>query len=384
MSATVVITDPAVTVYRPSVAAWCRSGPLGGADLEPLGADVELLFPETREQVVTAARALSSDRRAVVVTPAGASDELVSAIGDHGSRIVWLELEAASARRHDTRPLIRGRGVNGYHWAIRTAHWRWQRPLETIRYGPEPEHVGDLRLPDGPGKHPVVVLMHGGYYREQWERDTIEPAAVGLADSGWATWNIEYRRTGPGGAGGWPQTFEDIAAGIDHVAALCEDFPLDSSRVVVAGHSAGGHFALWASARATLPVQAPGARPKVSPILVVSLAGVVDTVVAAERGVGFGHNPISALMEAMPAEAPERYSWTSPAQLVSEIPQLLVQGSGADDPDLIDLNRQYAAAHPEATYIEMPGADHFDITYPYSSVWPDVVDALRNAVSVAA
>lgn len=375
-----VITDPAVIAHRPSVAAWCRSGPLGGPDLEPLGAEVELHFPAQRDEVIAAVRDLPPEVPAVLVTRPGAHEDIIARTGSELGRVVWLELEAPGGRRKDARPLIRGRGVNGYHWAIRTAHWRWQRPMETIRYGTEPEHVGELRLPDGPGKHPIVVLMHGGYYREQWERDTLEPAAVALASEGWATWNIEYRRTGPGGDGGWPRTFEDIAASVDHVAALAEDFPIDRERVVVAGHSAGGHFALWAAGRAGLPSRAPGGDPKVSPVLAVSLAGVVDTTIAAERGVGFGHNPISALMEAMPTDAPERYSWTSPAQIASRTPQLLIQGTGGDDPDLIDINRMYAAAHPEATYIEISGADHFDITYPSSPVWPDVVAAINRAV----
>jgi acetyl esterase/lipase len=234
--------------------------------------------------------------------------------------------------------------------------------LQTLANGPEPENVGELRLPEGEGPFPVVVVIHGGYYREQWERDTAEPLAIGLAQRGYATWNIDYRRTGPGGDGGWPRTFDDIAAGIDHVVTLAGDHPLDLDRVVVGGHSAGGHFALWAGGRPALPADAPGGSPRVVPALALSLAGVVDLVVAAERGVGFGHNPISALMEAMPADDPQRYALASPSEMTISVPQVLIQGTGGDDPDLIDINRLYAARHPEATFVEIEGADHFDIT----------------------
>lgn len=374
-----VVTDPEVTVDAGSVAAWCGSGPLGGPDLEPLAADLDLAFPDTRQELVELVADRPAGEALVVATPPGAADAMLAALPDaEDRRIVWVELEAPGARRKDARALIRGRGVNGYHWAVRSAHWRWKVPFETIAYGPEPENVGELRLPEGQGPFPVVVVMHGGYWREQWERDTSEPTAVGLAERGYATWNIEYRRTGPGGDGGWPRTFDDVAAAIDHVAALAEEHPLDLDRVVVAGHSAGGHLALWAAGRPDLPAGAPGASPKVVPALAFSLAGVVDLLVAAERGVGFGHNPVSALMEGMPGDDPHRYELASPGQ--TSVPQVLIQGTGGDDPDLIDINRMYVAQHPEAAFVEVEGADHFDITYPYSSVWDGVVAELERRV----
>jgi acetyl esterase/lipase len=374
MPARRVITHPAVTVERNGVATWCATGPLGGTGLEPLGADVAVDFPASTEALVALVASLPPEDPITIVTRPGAADAILAGLG-HGPdrKIVWVELEAPTQRRSDARPLIRGRGVNGYHWAVRTMHWRWQVPFRTIAYGPEPEHVGELRLPIGEGPFPLVVVVHGGYYREQWERDTAEPTAIGLTRQGFATWNIEYRRCGPGGDGGWPNTFLDVAAAVDHVAVLAREHPIDLDRVVVAGHSAGGHLALWAAARRSLPVGAPGAGPVVSPALAVSLAGVVDLALAAERGVGFGHNPISAVMGGMPAEVGDRYALASPYELPVEVPQLLIQGVGSDDPDLIDINRRYAAAHPEARYVEVEGADHFDITYPDSPAWETTV-----------
>lgn len=317
----------------------------------------------------------------IVAAPPGADLEILAALpGAEGRRIVWLELEAARERRRDGRPVIRGRGVNGYHWAVRYAYWRWQRAFHVSAYGHEPEQLGELRLPDGDGPFPVVVTIHGGYYREQWERDTAEPVAVDLARRGYATWNVEYRRVGPGGGGGWPTTFDDIAAAVDHVAELAREHPLDLGRVVVAGHSAGGHFALWAGSRTSFPDGVPGAHPKVDPVLVVSFAGVVDPELGAERGVGAGHNPISGLMGAMPRDEPARYAATSPPRLSVHTPTLLVQGEN-DDPDLIDMNLRYRAAHPEAEYLEVPGANHFDVVYPHSDAWATVVAAVERRIA---
>jgi acetyl esterase/lipase len=315
VSRPVVVTGPGVTVHRDSVGEWCGSGPMGGARMEPLAHDLELVFPETIHELIEIVAACPADKPIVVTTRANDTGGLFERIPEAAERrIVSLELEAAAARRTDANPLIRGRGVNGYHWAIRTAHWRWQLQLRTESYGSEPEHVGDLRLPVGRGPFPVGVIVHGGYYREQWERDTAEPIAVDMVRRGFATWNIEYRRTGPGSGGGWPRTFEDVAAAVDHLVVLARDHPLDLGRVVICGHSAGGHLALWAAARTKLPAGVPGAAPVVTPALAVSLAGVVDLATAADRGAGFGHNPISALMgDAGSGTVPVRRCVAAPA-----------------------------------------------------------------------
>ncbi|NIR35894.1 MAG: alpha/beta hydrolase, partial [Actinobacteria bacterium] len=128
-------------------------------------------------------------------------------------------------------------------------------------YGPLPDQVADLRLPDGPGPHPVAVVLHGGFWRDVWTRDLMDGIAVDLTRRGWATWNIEYRRVGSGG--GFPETLEDVAAAIDHLDGLAGDRSLDVATVVTVGHSAGGHLALWAAARPKLDVGTSGAGPRV-------------------------------------------------------------------------------------------------------------------------
>src|SRR5918912_426668 len=112
-----------------------------------------------------------------------------------------------------------------------------------IVYGPEPLQFGDLRLPTGGGPHPLLVVVHGGYWKANWNLIHTGHLCVALAADGIASWNVEYRRVGDPG-GGWPGTVEDVGRGVEFVRELAERFPLDLERVALLGHSAGGNLAL--------------------------------------------------------------------------------------------------------------------------------------------
>ncbi|MDP9118363.1 MAG: alpha/beta hydrolase, partial [Actinomycetota bacterium] len=119
-------------------------------------------------------------------------------------------------------------------------------------YGTAQFQFGDLYRPSGAAHPGVIVVIHGGFWRSQYDLTLGAPLALDLAARGYLTWNLEYRRVG--GGGGWPNTLADVAAGIDHLATL----GVDTSRVVAVGHSAGGQLAAWAAGRARLPGGAPG------------------------------------------------------------------------------------------------------------------------------
>ena len=110
------------------------------------------------------------------------------------------------------------------------------------RYGAGPAQFGELWLPEAAVAGTVVVI-HGGFWRARYDLSLGRPLAADLAARGYAAWNLEYRRALAGG--GWPGTFEDVGAGIDLLATL----PVDTSRVIAVGHSAGGHLAAWAAGR---------------------------------------------------------------------------------------------------------------------------------------
>ncbi len=242
-----------------------------------------------------------------------------------------------------------------------------------IAYGAGPEQVGDLYLPDGAAPAPVVVLIHGGFWRHEYLRDLMAPMAEDLRRSGVAVWNVEYRRVGPSG-GGWPTTFDDVAAAIDHVAALADEHPLDLDRVTVSGHSAGGHLALWAAGRPRLGAGAPGARPAVRACAAVSLAGVAALVAAHEAGVG--GSAVADLLGAPPSTSPERYAVASPMELGVEAPAVLVHGE-ADTIVPAWQSTTFSERHG-AQYVPIDG-DHFAVIAPTDPAWPRVREAILRA-----
>jgi acetyl esterase/lipase len=210
----------------------------------------------------------------------------------------------------------------------------------THRYGSDRSQRGDLHVPQGTGPHPVMILIHGGSWRKRYGRVVMRALAADLLRRGWAVWNIEYRRVGNGG--GWPETFADVAAAIDHLDSLNPS--LDMSRVSVLGHSAGGHLALWAAGRDSLPAGAPGAtapRPRVSLQRVIALAGVCDLSGAYRDWHG---GAVRDLMGGSPRRLPERYMIGDPLLNVPlGIPALLIHGV-LDETVSVDLSRNYTRA----------------------------------------
>jgi acetyl esterase/lipase len=107
------------------------------------------------------------------------------------------------------------------------------------QYGSDKLQFGELRLPAGKGPFPVVAVIDGGCWTRSFEDVTgTSPLADMLTKRGIATWNIEYRARGDAGAG-YPGTFQDVGAGVDHLRALARRYPLDLKRLAIAGHSAG-------------------------------------------------------------------------------------------------------------------------------------------------
>ncbi len=268
---------------------------------------------------------------------------------------------------------------------LRTALDLLARPRRH-RYGPHPSQTADLHLPPGPGPHPVAVVIHGGSWQARYGKVVTRPLAADLARRGWAAWNIEYRRVGRGAGGGWPATFDDVAAGVDVLTEL--DVPLALGRAVVLGHSAGGHLALWAAGRERLAAGAPGADPRVSFTAAVSLAGVND--LAGAYRVHPDGGAVAGLMGCGPDECPERYALADPIRQVPlDLPVLLVHGT-EDETVSVRRSRDYAhaaeAAGAEVTFIEIPGRPgrHRSYIDPDSVGWVAARDWLGRTAAAAA
>lgn len=241
---------------------------------------------------------------------------------------------------------------------------------QRIAYGHDPEQFGDLYLPAGDGAHPVVVVIHGGCWQAMYNLAPLGTLCDALRNEGMAVWNLEYRRLGNGG--GWPGTFEDIARGMDILRSETDRSRLDLSRVVVVGHSAGGHLALWAGARHRLPGHSPLFTPHPLPVAgIVALAGIPDLAAAVQWTI-CGDAP-TQLAGGAPTDLPERYRQISPAELLPlGIPQQhLVGNHDAIVPvGYLEAYVSQASRLDDVALQVCAGAGHFEPVFPTSMVWP--------------
>lgn len=253
-----------------------------------------------------------------------------------------------------------------------------------IAYGPGEEQYGELWLPRGEGPFPVVVMIHGGCWRAEIPGTILQDQlAADLRRRGYAVWNLTYPRVGHE-TGGYPGTFASVARASDHVRELAQTHPLDLSRSVMVGHSAGGHLALWSAARAGLRAGAPGAAADpFTPNAVISLAGLNDLEDYAANGPGRCGEPeiVASLVGEGRADL---YADTSPARLLPlGVPQVIV--SGALDPIVPPaLGEAYAdkagAAGDPVRLIEIENAGHFELIDPTAPAWRIVLDEIDRAV----
>ena len=226
-----------------------------------------------------------------------------------------------------------------------------------IAYGEDGSQFGDLYLPAGTPRG-IVVVIHGGFWLDQYDYTLGAQLADSLADAGWAAWNLEYRRIGNGG--GDPTTFDDVAAGIDKLG----DLDLDTSIVVTLGHSAGGQLAAWAGSRGRFDPWTDG----VDVTHVISQAGVLDLVGGHDAGLGsgaverfLGHVPTSADAALDPLQ-----------QVPLTQPLWCVHGTGdANVP--FSQSQAYVdaatAAGAQAELVMIEGGDHFVVIDPSSEAW---------------
>ncbi len=240
------------------------------------------------------------------------------------------------------------------------------RDPRTHRYGSGPEHAADLWMPDGGGPHRVAVLLHGGFWRAGFTRSTMAALAVDLADRGWASWNVEYRRVGSGG--GAAETLDDVRAALEALGSV--EAPLDRTRLLVIGHSAGGQLALCVAGM-------PGVAA------VVSLAGVCDLESAARERIGD-----SAALEFIggtPEERPEAYALADPLGLLPTGADVLLVHGDVDDRVPVEQSRGYAraaqAAGDRCQLLELADVDHFAVIDPRTQAWVTVAEHLDALVA---
>ena len=252
-------------------------------------------------------------------------------------------------------------------------------PNTTIAYGTDPLQVVELWLPAGRGPHPTVLMVHGGCWQtEIADRTIMNWIADDLRKRGVAVWNIDYRGVDRPG-GGYPGTYQDVAAAADALRANAKSYNLDLSPVVATGHSAGGHLALWLAARPRLPAGSSLRTANPLPIrTVVSLGGLPDLEQAARPpGSGCG-------IEVIPKISGGRLGETSVPRLAPlRVRQVLVNSMQ----DRIIPNhypREYAAAMrargDRVDVRTIDGSGHVELIAPDSAAWRIAAEQIRKAL----
>ena len=238
-------------------------------------------------------------------------------------------------------------------------------PDATRSYGADAAQVYDVRRPDPDRARDVTVLVvHGGFWRAAYDRQHTEPEARAFVDAGYDVAVAEYRRVGMPG-GGVPGTLDDVRALVSAVRAD-PDLP---HRIVLVGHSAGGHLVTWAANQ-----------PWADGLLgVVSLAGVVD--LRAADGLHLGDDATPAFVGGPPSDTGPWDLADPMATLPPRVPVRLVVGS-ADvvvPPAVSDgYLARTAAAQADVTLDVVPSADHFDLIDPHSPAFAHVLAAVAD------
>jgi acetyl esterase/lipase len=250
-----------------------------------------------------------------------------------------------------------------------------------VRYGSDRAQVAEVWRPPGAvSDRPVVVLIHGGFWRQLYSRRLMHRMARAIAVHGWVAYNIEYRRLGRFGGGGWPETFDDVRDALDALAGVDG---VDRGRIVTCGHSAGGHLALWAGSDRFSGTASRAQSDEVRVHTAISLAGVVDLARAARRRIG--GDAVVDLMGGGPDEVPGRYALGSPAELPpSDTRQVLVHG--LDDTtvphtlskDYVELMRIRGG---DARLVPLPGVAHMEMIDPRGAAFPEVLACLDQVAA---
>jgi acetyl esterase/lipase len=249
-----------------------------------------------------------------------------------------------------------------------------------IAYGSDPNQFGELRLPTGTGPHPVIVGIHGGFWRKTYDLTHFGHLCAALTKLGFATWNLEYRRVGQKG-GGFPGTLQDVARGADFLSELAKDHPLEKDRAMAIGHSAGGQLALWLGGRHHIDAHSSlhVARP-FRFHAIVALAAVSDLATASALRLGDGI--VDQFMGGDPQIVPKHYAAASPIELVPlGLPQRVIHGAD-DDVVPISLSEHYCRAArargDEAVLQALPNVGHFELIDPASKAWSTVQMAAQS------
>ena len=338
--------------------------------------DVEIeTFQSNHEGSIIDAIQGSRDSADALIINAGAYShtsyaihDAISATGIHTVEVHISNVHEREEWRHHSvispvaDHVIVGRGSIGYVDAIKFLHAQLSSPAQRFAYGDHPDAFLDLRVPDGDGPHPIVILVHGGFWRDIWQRDTIDPIAVALVDHGYAAANVEYTR----GKGSFPASNNDIDAAIDWVRSNAADHGLDPDSLVLVGHSAGGYHVLHAARRRD---DFAGS---------VALAPVTDLRdIVARYTDQPGVDPATNFIGVSQDEDPDLWEAAS----LNGVPRVSIHVIHGTDDDTVDIAqaRSYQRTLDDHHVLtELGGVGHFELIDPNNAVFEPILDAISQ------
>jgi acetyl esterase/lipase len=236
-------------------------------------------------------------------------------------------------------------------------------PGKRVAYGDSEFQFAELHLPEARGPHPVAMVIHGGFWRARYDLRHIGHFCVALAKQGIAAYSVEYRRIGNPG-GGYPGTLDDIRAAAVHLAKLDS---IDPKRIVVTGHSAGGHLCLWLAQQKAIALRG-----------IVPLAPVSDLRKAYE--LKLSNTVVGEFLGGSPEQFPDRYRAASPMENVPLGAWSTIFHGERDREVPVSMSRAYAAASGKQCTLITPDCGHYELIDPRSTVWPQIRDTIAGLV----
>lgn len=250
---------------------------------------------------------------------------------------------------------------------------------QTLHYGTSPSQFLVFHTPLTQPPFPLVVLIHGGFWKSKYGLSTksaaIETLAPDLVRRDIAAAEIEYRRSGEAGWG-FPGTNDDV---LQAFLVAIQHHNVDKSKVFLVGHSAGGTLALWLTAR----LQELG---DVKPLVTFALAPVSDLRKAAEFRLSDDGDAVQNYMGGEPHEVPDKYTAACPmefADLLRQVDVVVISGEKDVDVPPEIVKRIY---HKVTSSEDVLGhwqyknfdCDHIHLTQASNEPWQYIVNAIAQ------
>jgi acetyl esterase/lipase len=241
-----------------------------------------------------------------------------------------------------------------------------------LAYGSDDLQYGRLYLPETANLHtpaPLVVFIHGGCWLNTYDINHSRAFSQTLAKHGYAVWSVEYRRTGDIG-GAWPGSFDDILAGLNYAQRSLSRYPIDVTKLVIAGHSAGGQLALLAASHSVYQFDT-----KLNAVhAVIGLAAITD-MVAYANGDNSCQRATSKFLGGDHAEHADVYQQANPQQQPIHPVTILLQGTT----DIIVPPEQASSSGMPFKLVENVG--HFDWIHPQSNAYKVFLTTLQELLT---